>query len=470
MDYVLTYSLGNIVVTEGTVNSTATSLQLPGAGLSSWGQFLDQNFVSLLENFAGPTAPPNAIPGQLWYSTGGASPDLKVFNGSTWVSLAGTVFTGPVDRIKDSDETAYVDVDDVPETIVGFTAGVERFRVTSTGELGIGTASPTARVHVESSGGTILRLGAITAPGSEFSFSVTSPDTGEIEWATTGDAELAFVPSPGGAQVAAVSAFKSTSTTGPVRFVVYRGDGSAAEAVRLSSRPSDASWIGGTGSPVGVGEEAPTGSPTAPLHVISATVPQLLVATRTAGSDARLGFEADTAVLKWSLGLDGTTGDLVAKDASDFPVFRVRASDNRVQISGEYYLPGDGGNPGDVITSDGSGGSFWAPLPFSKYYDSGPITQNGSRSYSVAHGFASQPRFVFVSWIALTANNGFATGDEVTVPVCNFQSTAIDGVLHVVWNTTTATVSWVGNVYVVGSTTFAITENPAWAIRIQVIG
>ena len=68
MAYTLIYSGGTITVNDNTLN-TDTSLQLPGKYFSGYGPYIDQNFVSLTQNFAGPTNPSNAIRGQLWFDT-----------------------------------------------------------------------------------------------------------------------------------------------------------------------------------------------------------------------------------------------------------------------------------------------------------------------------------------------------------------------------------------------------------------
>lgn len=68
MAYTLTYSGGTITVNDGTLNSTSTSLSLPGRNYSGYGGPVDQNLVSMLENFAASiTGPVNPIRGQLWY-------------------------------------------------------------------------------------------------------------------------------------------------------------------------------------------------------------------------------------------------------------------------------------------------------------------------------------------------------------------------------------------------------------------
>jgi len=80
---------------EGTgINDYDTSLDLVGAGYTNFGLPVAQNFLKLLENFASPTQPTNAIKGQLWYDTSNAAkPILRINNGKTtlakWPSANG---------------------------------------------------------------------------------------------------------------------------------------------------------------------------------------------------------------------------------------------------------------------------------------------------------------------------------------------------------------------------------------------
>ena len=62
MSYTINYANGanSIVISDGTVDSS-TSLALVGKNTPSYGQYLDQNFLSLLENFANGSQPVNQI-------------------------------------------------------------------------------------------------------------------------------------------------------------------------------------------------------------------------------------------------------------------------------------------------------------------------------------------------------------------------------------------------------------------------
>lgn len=62
-----TFSGSRIVVVEdGTVNSTL-DIRLVGKNYAGYGEIQNENFVHMLENFAGISAPPRPLNGQIWY-------------------------------------------------------------------------------------------------------------------------------------------------------------------------------------------------------------------------------------------------------------------------------------------------------------------------------------------------------------------------------------------------------------------
>ena len=68
MAYQVTKSDGtNIIVNDGTINTTDTSLKLLGKNFFGYGEIVAENFVHLLEHFASDTAPANPVDGQLWF-------------------------------------------------------------------------------------------------------------------------------------------------------------------------------------------------------------------------------------------------------------------------------------------------------------------------------------------------------------------------------------------------------------------
>jgi hypothetical protein len=88
MSYTINLTNGNLLVTipDGTINTVACSQTLIGKNYAGYGQFLDDNFVHLLENAANGTAPTAPLTGQLWYNT--TSGVLQVYNGSVFKTLA----------------------------------------------------------------------------------------------------------------------------------------------------------------------------------------------------------------------------------------------------------------------------------------------------------------------------------------------------------------------------------------------
>jgi hypothetical protein len=94
MAYTIVKSNGTVLTTisDGTINTTSTSLGLPGRNYAGYGQTLDTNFVHLTENFANDTPPANPLQGQLWYNTNAnllyVCPTDGLANANAWISLA----------------------------------------------------------------------------------------------------------------------------------------------------------------------------------------------------------------------------------------------------------------------------------------------------------------------------------------------------------------------------------------------
>ena len=93
MSYVINNSRGNIVavVPDGTINTTATSVNLVGRGVTPYGLPENENYVFLLENFASPTAPLAPVLGQLWYNS--SSDIISAYNtANAWSALASETY------------------------------------------------------------------------------------------------------------------------------------------------------------------------------------------------------------------------------------------------------------------------------------------------------------------------------------------------------------------------------------------
>jgi len=100
MAYTIVKSNGTVLTTiaDGTINTTSTSLGLPGRNYAGYGQSLDTNFVHQLENFADTTPPSNPLRGQLWYDTNASTLKVCPTDGETnalaWLSLTSTASGG----------------------------------------------------------------------------------------------------------------------------------------------------------------------------------------------------------------------------------------------------------------------------------------------------------------------------------------------------------------------------------------
>jgi hypothetical protein len=67
-------------------NAAVASVNLIGKNKASYGFYLNENFIKLLENFAYSTAPVSPTTGQIWWDTANAV--LKVYNGTAWKEIA----------------------------------------------------------------------------------------------------------------------------------------------------------------------------------------------------------------------------------------------------------------------------------------------------------------------------------------------------------------------------------------------
>ena len=89
MAYTVNKTDGTILstVSDGTIDTT-TDIVLIGKNYSGYGEFQNENYVKLLENFANTSAPGSPITGQVWYDTTNSS--LKVYNGTTFKNISST--------------------------------------------------------------------------------------------------------------------------------------------------------------------------------------------------------------------------------------------------------------------------------------------------------------------------------------------------------------------------------------------
>ena len=96
MAYTIIKSNGQVLTTiaDGTINTSASSLALPGRNYAGYGQYLDTNMVHIVESFANVSPPANPLQGQLWYNTNTNTLNLcpadGTTNASSWLTLTTT--------------------------------------------------------------------------------------------------------------------------------------------------------------------------------------------------------------------------------------------------------------------------------------------------------------------------------------------------------------------------------------------
>ena len=83
MAYTINLTDGSIfaTVSDGTIN-TSSSMILVGKNYAGYGEFLDENFIHLLESGSNTTAPTAPLTGQLWWDK--TNNVMKVYNGTTF--------------------------------------------------------------------------------------------------------------------------------------------------------------------------------------------------------------------------------------------------------------------------------------------------------------------------------------------------------------------------------------------------
>ena len=87
MAYTINLTDGTVfaTITDGTIN-TASSMTLVGKNYAGYGEFLDENFIHLLESGSNTTAPAAPLTGQLWWDK--TNNLLKVYNGAIFKTIS----------------------------------------------------------------------------------------------------------------------------------------------------------------------------------------------------------------------------------------------------------------------------------------------------------------------------------------------------------------------------------------------
>ena len=88
MAYSINKTDGTLLATvaDGQIDEFSTDITLIGKNYSGFGEALNENFVKLLENFAGTGRPENPIRGQIWFDS--SELKLKVYTGTAFVPVS----------------------------------------------------------------------------------------------------------------------------------------------------------------------------------------------------------------------------------------------------------------------------------------------------------------------------------------------------------------------------------------------
>jgi len=89
MSYKLNKTDGSLLtdLIDGQIDSQSTDLVLVGRNYTGFGEFINENFIKMLENFANTAAPARPLEGQLWWDT--TELRVKVWDGTQWKASGG---------------------------------------------------------------------------------------------------------------------------------------------------------------------------------------------------------------------------------------------------------------------------------------------------------------------------------------------------------------------------------------------
>jgi len=93
MAYQLNKTDGTLLteIIDGKIDENSTNLTFIGRNYKGFGEYLNENFIKLLETFANTAPPSKPVKGQLWFDTG--ENRLKVYNGTTFRSTDNSTYT-----------------------------------------------------------------------------------------------------------------------------------------------------------------------------------------------------------------------------------------------------------------------------------------------------------------------------------------------------------------------------------------
>lgn len=93
MSYTIKFTNGKTlaIVADQSIDDVSTSITLVGKNVNNYGQYVNSNFVSLLENFSNLIEPPSPVVGQTWFDT--SEGRLKVYSTGTFKPVGAPVIS-----------------------------------------------------------------------------------------------------------------------------------------------------------------------------------------------------------------------------------------------------------------------------------------------------------------------------------------------------------------------------------------
>ena len=159
------------IVDDGFADINSASVALIGKNFPGYGQYFNENFIRLTENFSSDNAPDNQLTGQLWYQT--STSQLKIWNSTEWVSA------GKPNIVNDNASTnrhfiTFVDsFGGTPDFKVAANRGITF--IPSYGFFGIGVENPMSKLTISTN-----ICGALASPSPNTNTSVhTLGDNGK---------------------------------------------------------------------------------------------------------------------------------------------------------------------------------------------------------------------------------------------------------------------------------------------------
>jgi len=146
MAYNINLSKGDLltVVEDGTADISSASVALVGKNFPGYGEYINENFVHMVENFAGASAPANQLTGQLWYDT--TDGILKVWDATAWISAGKGSMLNDVTSATPHYLTFVNASTGTPDLKVSANKGI--VFVPNTGNFGLGVSIPASKFVV----------------------------------------------------------------------------------------------------------------------------------------------------------------------------------------------------------------------------------------------------------------------------------------------------------------------------------